>query len=1255
MTVVRPDVFRERDLNLQVRLDTCADGEHIDYTGKKSYTFGLMKKGIGFGITDIDIEINASLQPIIEITFKDLYGNTLFGTQRVGGSLRNEDGGFNKSTATDYSVIFNWPPPKFYFTFKGYLGEPVTWILNLKKTSTSFDASDQSFELKATFVPNQWGFFADIPFLYLLAVKSLKVKYGDTAVNPFDVTTLYDIIKVGKQVDVQKNETSKTFDLLLNQVSAYQSNITGAINTSRLIKSQTPVTGIVNGEKVTDFIAFQVVEPDIPSTEKASLLNDAGNFEKYTSFLVTQCTFFESGGGYNQGKMDVARNSSFSQIANHSIEKNRNEFERVMKIMADNREAIEREIQRTIITTNQKELSSLTISNVLSKMAGDAGYILGRILQAGSDAFIAGNDSKIQGGGSIAGFSTERNSSGSLIGKNFPMMIKDGKEVPATKDNYGSDIGVEEFEMRFVDNFIRSIADGIVANRVQDGELSAGQDNKLKKRVNNGELAQENPYSSSYNNIASNILERSGVIAFVTRSNDPNKPGTYTNTTNWFPNDVKNNIIQLATADMDNITEGIISGLFDDDIRKLKRFCQFFKNVFNADGEMKISNADGSFTTLSIGTLFGRLQQNKGETIKESLDVRVRTTDLEGEEEVISMFDFFDNDVKDLLLYSQSNDVINEVGSFTTHYQLDRMLNNNVPYKIRSPEDAQDDNENGNNDDLVYMIQFEGDDISKATSANSGPTDFDSDTDNHDDPSGVLDAEEPEGIVVIPELTDENGDTLGRVKYYNFDYKANYKVYDFEKMKTYGLNFITKGPKSLANPFGPPTIIRGDFLEPDTFISMLATGQLEDDDDLPPGGVAFTVFTQINEDRKSDDDLVWAPFMNSREGANHRRALWAMCNTLFEKLKEEEQKRRELVGTILGNAKEQRDILYKQFHLIYNQWNILAYDEIDSFIFKDGEKKRTNICLPTQLETGLAEKLEKRYGASHLDVVGTSDEGSLPRDTTFRYDFPMNAVRGSGIKVRDALVNIEPLYKPKANTSVLNAIQQICQKNNFIFIPIPGNADYRSVKEIYSPQPSRAKINVRNYFHVLFAPTPERRAYGNGGSVDHNNSGSDEAAKQVQAQAIEFIYGSVDNKIVRNINVSTDENKITAESIVNLQRLVDNENRNKKVTTDCSMLPVLEGRSYKCTVEMLGNAQVYPMQYFFIPRMPMFGGLYQIMKVKHKIQPNDMVTTAEGLKMLLAGKEYGAQEPVTLASLANELNVEIDSPNEEANTARDDR
>jgi len=114
MPVESAERFNIKDLFLDARLVVCVDGTGYDYTGKETFSTSFFRESTGFGITNIDVEVNTSLQPIVEITIKDLYGKTVV---QQGGVL-------------DRSALFNWPPPKFYFTFKGYLGRRVTWILN---------------------------------------------------------------------------------------------------------------------------------------------------------------------------------------------------------------------------------------------------------------------------------------------------------------------------------------------------------------------------------------------------------------------------------------------------------------------------------------------------------------------------------------------------------------------------------------------------------------------------------------------------------------------------------------------------------------------------------------------------------------------------------------------------------------------------------------------------------------------------------------------------------------------------------------------------------------------------------------------------------------------------------------------------------------------------------------------------------------------------------------------------------------------
>ena len=56
-------------------------------------------------------------------------------------------------------------------------------------------------------------------------------------------------------------------------------------------------------------------------------------------------------------------------------------------------------------------------------------------------------------------------------------------------------------------------------------------------------------------------------------------------------------------------------------------------------------------------------------------------------------------------------------------------------------------------------------------------------------------------------------------------------------------------------------------------------------------------------------------------------------------------------------------------------------------------------------------------------------------------------------------------------------------------------------------------------------------------------------------------------------------------------------------------------RSYKAEVTMLGDAMIQPMMYFQLNNIPMFYGAYLITRVKHNIQPNNMVTTFTGTRV----------------------------------------
>ena len=171
--------------------------------------------------------------------------------------------------------------------------------------------------------------------------------------------------------------------------------------------------------------------------------------------------------------------------------------------------------------------------------------------------------------------------------------------MPAINKN----IGVEQNEMKFVQDFIKALTEGLARDYDSDDNVSTAlDDNKLKKRINNLEVNKQNPYKSDFKNIAENIMFRSAIAAFFTGSDDVNRPGYYN--TEYLTNEpnrgeVDATVFKLADADSENITDNILKDLNETELLQLKRFCTFFVKLFSTDGESFL-NEDGKTVSQSF-------------------------------------------------------------------------------------------------------------------------------------------------------------------------------------------------------------------------------------------------------------------------------------------------------------------------------------------------------------------------------------------------------------------------------------------------------------------------------------------------------------------------------------------------------------------------------------------------------------------------------------------------------------------------------
>jgi predicted chitinase len=159
---------------------------------------GLME---GFGIKSINIKYNASLVPVVDITFIDVRGSALF-------DVIDQD-----NRKSPYSIFFKLPYPIFELSLKGYFGKTVKYCLHMTKWTSNFDGSTGNFEIKANFIGFQQAFLADINMQNVIGVvntdegirkladKSISVKLPDGTIS---------------------NEPTPKYDDFLNQISRLQ-------------------------------------------------------------------------------------------------------------------------------------------------------------------------------------------------------------------------------------------------------------------------------------------------------------------------------------------------------------------------------------------------------------------------------------------------------------------------------------------------------------------------------------------------------------------------------------------------------------------------------------------------------------------------------------------------------------------------------------------------------------------------------------------------------------------------------------------------------------------------------------------------------------------------------------------------------------------------------------------------------------------------------------------------------------------------
>ncbi len=147
-----------------------------------------------FGIENISVTVNKAFTPIVNITFVDVRGQTLF----------------EQGANSPYAAFFQLPYPLFKLTLKGYYGKAVQYQLMLEKFNASFDGGSGNYTVTCSFKGRVVALLAD------LTLQELRVA-------PYMFTRQYTVTDNNNNNKQQKFLTSKGRETLTNVYENYKS------------------------------------------------------------------------------------------------------------------------------------------------------------------------------------------------------------------------------------------------------------------------------------------------------------------------------------------------------------------------------------------------------------------------------------------------------------------------------------------------------------------------------------------------------------------------------------------------------------------------------------------------------------------------------------------------------------------------------------------------------------------------------------------------------------------------------------------------------------------------------------------------------------------------------------------------------------------------------------------------------------------------------------------------------------------------
>lgn len=216
--------------------------------------------------------------------------------------------------------------------------------------------------------------------------------------------------------------------------------------------------------------------------------------------------------------------------------------------------------------------------------------------------------------------------------------------------------------------------------------------------------------------------------------------------------------------------------------------------------------------------------------------------------------------------------------------------------------------------------------------------------------------------------------------------------------------------------------------------------------------------------------------------------------------------------------------------------------------------------------------------------------------------------------VQDLMVNYNaPLY---------SHISRVLADNNFNFFPLPNYVDLSdesSVKSVFTPyrwNNINNQISKPQFICMYTGELSNQLDFtGNfkndGGFIKPDGQTNVEDFTNADYDIPIFMvrYGDQNQSIFKSINLDQSEFTASNEAL----NIIDGLSKGEALGQN--LFDIFQNRSYSVEIEMMGNVMIQPLMYFMLENIPMFYGLYTIIKVSHTVTNGSIMTKVKGYRI----------------------------------------